>query len=187
MADLGTIARRPVTSLRRLATGRARRRRAVQPDRLPAWVRELAREVWTAEQLPGDALPAIRLGKPARSTRGYYSPSRGAPRIVVRRHGDLPTMRNTLLHELAHAVHRLHCVERARCGCEPRCTEDGHGAMFKRHLARIEHRHQPGTHSRWGLAGCLGRARVPARTPWHAEIPCARAGALRARREQAPR
>lgn len=83
-------------------------------------------------------------------------------------------MRNTLLHELAHAVHRLHVTERGLCGCAPRCGRDRHGPMFKRHLARIEHRHQPGTHSRWGLAGCLGRQRVPPRVPWHAEIACSR-------------
>ena len=149
-----------------------RRSRAGMSERLPAWMQDLVLEVWSAEQLATEALPTIRLGRPARSTRGYYSYTTPVPRIIVRRHEDMQTMRNTLLHELAHAVHRLHYVERGLCACEPRCTEDGHGAMFKRHLARIEHRHQPGTHSRWGFAGCLGRERVPARTPWHSEIDC---------------
>jgi len=155
-------------------TRRVRRSRAPALEQLPAWMDELAREVWSAEQLSTRPLPTLQLGRPARSTRGFYSYARGESRIVIRRHADARTMRSTLLHELAHAVHRLHHLERALCACEPRCSEDRHGPVFKRHLARIEHRHQPGTHSRWGLAGCLGRARVPAKTPWHSDIACPR-------------
>ena len=148
---------------------------------VPEWMRELALEVWRAEELPLAQLPRLRVAKAKRSTRGYFSASSGATRIVVRRQRELRRMRNTLLHELAHAIHRLHCVEPPTCRCERRCTADSHGAVFKRHLARLEHRHQPGAHSRWGLAGCLGRARVPPRTPWHVDIPCPREGPGRVR------
>ena len=153
-------------------TDRPERRRA----RPHPWMAELAARVWEREGLPPDELPLVLLGSPARSTKGYFNASSRPPRIVVRRDPDRHTMRNTLLHELAHAVHRLHVSDDATCSCQPRCARDGHGPVFKRHLARIEHRFQAGTHSRWGLAGCLGRARVSPQTAWHARIACPRQG-----------
>jgi len=138
----------------------------------PVWLDELLAEAWASEQMAAAQLPRLAVSPPARSTRGYINYSRLPYRIVVRFDEDEHTMRNTLLHEIAHAVHRLHAFERGNCGCERSCEWDGHGPVFKRHLARLEHRFQPGTHSRWGLAGCRGLVRVPARTPWHAAISC---------------
>ncbi len=164
-----------------------RRTHTARSGRPPVWMRDLTLDVWNAERLSMIAPPAVRLGRPARSTRGFFSYSGDRPRILVRWHEDAGMMRSTLLHELAHAVHRLHYTQRALCACEPACSEDGHGPMFKRHLARIEHRHQPGTHSRWGFAGCLGRERVPARTPWHSNIECPRSQKATSSHRQATR
>jgi hypothetical protein len=140
----------------------------------PAWLDALLTEVWTSEGLPSSMLPRLVVSLPARSTRGYINYGRVPFRIVVRVHQDAELMRNTLLHEMAHAVHRTHAFERVTCTCNKACIWDGHGAIFKWHLARLEHRFQTGTHSRWGLAGCRGLRRVPARTPWHASISCPR-------------
>ena len=153
-----------------------RRRPPVSRQRAapPAWLDALLTEVWASEGLPPARLPRLAVSAPARSTRGYINYGRVPFRIVVRVHQDAQMMRNTLLHEVAHAVHRTHAFERVTCTCVEACIWDGHGAIFKRHLARLEHRFQAGTHSRWGLAGCRGLRRVPARTPWHASIPCPR-------------
>ncbi len=140
----------------------------------PVWLAALLTEVWTSEGMPEAMLPRLAVSPPARSTRGYINYRRAPFRIVVRVDEDEQVMRNTLLHELAHAVHRTHAFEPAPCACDARCVWDGHGPIFKRHLARLEHRFQAGTHSRWGLAGCRGLRRVPARTPWHSSIPCPR-------------
>jgi hypothetical protein len=140
----------------------------------PGWLDGLLIEVWSSEGLPEAMRPRLAVSPPARSTRGYINYGQAPFRIVVRVDEDEQTMRNTLLHELAHAVHRTHAFEAGTCRCEVACTWDGHGAIFKRHLARLEHRFQRGTHSRWGVAGCRGLHRVPARTPWHSAIPCPR-------------
>lgn len=133
---------------------------------------ELARAVWAADGLRESTLPQVHVRAPARSTRGFINYGRTPYRIVVRRHEDQSIMRSTLLHELAHGIHRMHASDAASCRCAVRCVWDAHGATFKVHLARLEHRHMPGVHSRWGVAGCRGLTRVPAGTPWHAEIPC---------------
>ncbi len=138
----------------------------------PAWMGELTRAVWAESGLPASALPRVSVRAPARSTRGFINYGAMPYRIVVRHHEDRAVMRSTLLHELAHGVHRMHASDAATCRCAVRCEWDAHGATFKAHLARLEHRHMPGVHSRWGLAGCRGLSRVPAGTPWHAEIPC---------------
>jgi len=139
---------------------------------VPSWMVDLTRTVWAAEGLPDSARPRLRLGAPARSTRGYINYAGLPYGIVVRRDRDPSMMRSTLLHELAHAVHRLHATDGSACRCTARCAWDGHGPTFKLHLARLEHRFAPGTHSRWGIAGCRGLTRVPSGTPWHAAIPC---------------
>lgn len=163
-------------SLPRLRLGRRRgrvtasRRRAAPPD----WLTALLSQVWVSEGLSAAMLPRLAVSPPARSTRGYINYRRAPFRIVVRVDEDEQMMRNTLLHELAHAVHRTHAFESATCACDARCVWDGHGPVFKRHLARLEHQFQAGTHSRWGLAGCRGLRRVPPRTPWHSSIPCPR-------------
>lgn len=141
-------------------------------DPVPVWMDDLTRSVWTDGGLPASALPRLQLRAPARSTRGYINYRSIPYRIVVRRHDDLSVMRSTLLHELAHAVHRMHASDASSCRCNVRCEWDAHGATFKTHLAGLEHRFTPGRHSRWGVAGCRGLTRVPAGTPWHAEIPC---------------
>lgn len=138
----------------------------------PAWMEALTRAVWVEDGLAESTLPRVHVREPARSTRGFINYARMPFRIVVRRHEDDAVMRSTLLHELAHGVHRMHASDAASCRCEVRCVWDAHGATFKAHLARLEHRHTPGRHSRWGVAGCRGLKRVPAGTPWHAEIPC---------------
>ena len=160
----------PRISLRKRRRAPASRR----PAAPPAWLAELLNEVWAGEGLSAAILPRLAVSPPARSTRGYINYGRIPFRIVVRVDQDERTMRNTLLHELAHAVHRTHAFQAKTCACESTCVWDGHGPIFKRHLARLEHRFQPGTHSRWGLAGCRGLRRVPARTPWHISIPCPR-------------
>jgi len=133
---------------------------------------ELTTAVWTAEGLVAATRPVLLVGPPVRRTRGYINYAQIPYRIVVRRDGERTLMRSTLLHELAHAVHRLHSTDKRSCRCGTRCIWDGHGAQFKTHLARLEHHFSPGTHSRWGIAGCRGLTRVPAGTPWHADIPC---------------
>lgn len=139
---------------------------------VPPWMEELTRSVWAEGGLPESTLPRVHVRAPARSTRGFINYGSTPYRIVVRRHGERSVMRSTLLHELAHGIHRMHASDAASCRCEVRCVWDAHGATFKAHLARLEHRHTPGVHSRWGIAGCRGLTRVPAGTPWHAEIPC---------------
>ena len=156
----------------------SRRRRPAQKSRQraapPAWLAALLTEVWASEEMPTAMLPRLAVSPPARSTRGYINYRKLPFRIVVRVDDDERTMRNTLLHELAHAVHRAHTSEPVTCSCDTPCVWDGHGPIFKRHLARLEHRFQAGTRSRWGLAGCQGLRRVPARTPWHSSIACPR-------------
>jgi len=149
---------------------RISRRRSAPPE----WLESLLSEVWAREGLSEETLPRLAVSPPARSTRGYINYGRVPFRIVVRVDDDEQMMRNTLLHEAAHAVHRTHAFQREKCTCDEACVWDGHGATYKRHLARLEHRFQAGTHSRWGVAGCRGLRRVPARTPWHSSIPCPR-------------
>ena len=155
---------------------RSRRRVPVSLQRAvpPVWLDALLIEVWASEAMPVAIQPRLAVSPPARSSRGYINYARVPFRIVVHVDEDEHTMRNTLLHELAHAVHRTHAFEQESCGCEQRCIWDGHGPIFKRHLARLEHRFQSGMHSRWGLAGCRGLRRVPAQTPWHSSIVCPR-------------
>jgi len=162
--------------LPRISLRRRRRRPPASRQRVAPteWLHLLLTEVWASERMPAAMLPRLAVSPPARSTRGYINYGRVPFRIVVRVNDDERTMRNTLLHELAHAVHRTHAFEQSTCCCEQTCVWDGHGLMFKRHLARLEHRFQAGTHSRWGLAGCRGLRRVPARTSWHSSIPCPR-------------
>ena len=114
---------------------------------IPAWMTELTRAVWASDGLAASTLPRLQVRDPARSTRGFINYGRVPFRIVVRRHEDAAVMRSTLLHELAHAVHRMHASDAANCRCAVRCEWDAHGATFKAHLSRLEHRYTPGLHS----------------------------------------
>ena len=69
-----------------------------------AWIRWFALEVWRSERLSTETLPTVRLGRPTRSTHGYFSYSPKPARNLVRSHEDVGVMSNTLLHELAHAA-----------------------------------------------------------------------------------
>jgi hypothetical protein len=137
--------------------------------------------VWASRALPPELLPRLAIGRWSRSSTGYINYERRPYRIVVRGSRDPLQLRSTLLHELAHAILRLHSTDaKEHCRCPDPCAWDAHGRRFKAHLAALEHEFHEGLHSRWGLAGCLGRTRVPAGTPWQVNLECRRARAATA-------
>jgi hypothetical protein len=164
----------------------------------PEWVTGLVGEVWEWHKLPQRMAPDVEVRPPSKTVLGYADFSRwddhkgtgltislhGSADLLAKpagRHGrDADTsfsVRNTLLHELAHTVNYIHARRPRRCKHSRKCkTRDHHNWQFKAILRDIEHEFQTGTHSRWGFAGCRHLERVPNGTPWSDEIPCPKFG-----------
>ena len=156
----------------------------------------LVGEVWEWHKLPQRMAPDVEVRPPAETILGYADFRRWDDRkgtgltIALHTREDLladtvgnargTSVRNTLLHEIAHMVNYVHARRPRRCKHGPnhprKCKlRDHHNWQFKAILRDIEHEFQAGTHSRWGFAGCKHLERVPNGTPWSDSIPCPKA------------
>jgi len=173
----------------------------------PEWVTGLVGEVWEWHKLPQRMAPDVEVRPPAETILGYADFSRWDDRkgtgLTIALHASEDSLaqtaewavhgradssvRNTLLHEIAHMVNYVHARRPRLCrqwhgpishphrdslGLRKCKVRDHHSYQFKAILKDIEHEFQAGTHSRWGFAGCRHLKRVPNGTPWSDSIPC---------------